>query len=151
MEETSVFEKFELQLDHSAKDFLKETAKWAHFLSILGFIAIAFLVLIAIFAGTFLAAMGNLNPAMGAMGNSMGFIMGGVYFFIAALYFFPVYYLYKFATNTKAAFRDNDSEALTNSFQYLKSHYKFIGVTTVVFLGFYVLILVFAVFGTLLR
>ena len=150
MEETSVFEKFELQLDHSAKDFLRETAKWAYFLSIMGFVAIAFLVLIAIFAGTFLAAMGNMVPGMGAAGGSFGMIMGVVYFFIAALYFFPVYYLFKFATNTKAAFRDNDSEALTNSFSYLKSHYKFIGVTTIVVLGFYVLMLVLAIFGALL-
>jgi hypothetical protein len=150
MEETSVFEKFELQLDQSAKDFLKETAKWAYFLSILGFIAIVFLVVIAIFAGTFLAAMGNLNPAMGAMGNSVGFIMGIVYFLIAVLYFFPVFYLFKFATNTKAAFRDNDSEALTASFSYLKSHYKFIGVTTLVVLGFYVLMLVFVFLAALL-
>lgn len=150
MEETSVFEKFELQLDQSAKDFLRETAKWAYFLSILGFVGIGLLVLIAIFAGTFLAAMGNMVPGMGAMGGSLGLMMGVIYFLIAALYFFPVYYLFKFATNTKAAFRDNDSEALTNSFSYLKSHYKFIGITTLVVLGFYVLLLVLAIFGALL-
>lgn len=150
MEETSVFEKFELQLDQSAKDFLKETAKWAYFLSILGFIMIGFLVLIAVFAGTFLTTMGSMVPAMGAMGGSFGLVMGIVYFFIAALYFFPVYYLFKFATNTKAAFRNNDSEALTNSFSYLKSHYKFIGVCTVVVLGFYALMLVLAIFGAML-
>ncbi|MDR7371931.1 hypothetical protein [Flavobacterium aquidurense] len=151
MEETSVFEKFELQLDYSAKDFLRETAKWAYFLSILGFVAIAFLVVIAVFAGTFLAMMGSMVPGMGAAGGSFGLVFSILYFFIAALYFFPVYYLYKFATNTKAAFRDNDSEALTNSLSYLKSHYKFIGITTLVVLGFYVLLLVLGILGTLLR
>ena len=38
MEENSVFEKFELQFDQTAKDFLRETAKWAYFLSIIGFV-----------------------------------------------------------------------------------------------------------------
>ena len=52
MEETSVFEKFELHLSQSAKDFLRETAKWAYIVSIIGFIGIAFLVLMALFAGT---------------------------------------------------------------------------------------------------
>ena len=48
MEETSAFEKFELQLDSTAKDFVKEIAKWAYFLSIIGFIGIGFLLLIAV-------------------------------------------------------------------------------------------------------
>ncbi|TDW47192.1 hypothetical protein EV144_105210 [Flavobacterium sp. 270] len=151
MEDNSVFENFELQLNQTAKDFLKETAKWAYFLSILGFILIGFLVIIAVFAGTFLASMGSIVPGMGGMGGSFGLVMGILYFGIAALYFFPVYYLFKFASNTKAAFRDNDSEALTNSLGYLKSHYKFIGIMTVVILGFYVLMIVLMFLGALMR
>jgi amino acid transporter len=150
MEETSVFEKFELQLNQSAKDFLKETAKWAYFLAIMGFIGIGFLLIAAIFAGAIFATVGNTVPGMGALGSSFGAIISILYIALGAIYFFPVYYLFKFATNTKAAFRDNDSEALTNSFSYLKSHYKFIGVTTIVVLGFYVLMLVLAIFGALL-
>lgn len=145
MEETSVFEKFELQLDESAKDFLKETAKWAYFLSIIGFIGIGLLVLIAIFAGTFFSLMSNTVPGMAAAGGSFGFMFSIIYLIMALLYFFPVYFLNKFASNAKKAFRDNDSEALTNSFQYLKSHYKFIGILTVILLVLYGVILIFAV------
>lgn len=149
MEETSVFEKFELQLDHAAKDFLKETAKWAYFLSILGYVGIGFLLIIAVFAGTLFSALGaGFGGAIG--GGSFGFIMGFVYFVMAAIYFFPVYYLNKFASNAKRAFRENDSEALTTSLQYLKSHYKFIGIFVVILLSLYGLVLVFAVLGGLL-
>ena len=150
MEETSVFEKFELQLDESAKDFLKETAKWAYFLSIIGYVGIGLLVLIAIFAGTFFSLMSNSVPGMAAAGGSFGFMFSIIYLIMALLYFFPVYYLNKFASNAKKAFRDNDSEALTNSFQYLKSHYKFIGILTVVLLALYGVILIFAVIAGLI-
>lgn len=64
MEENSVFEKFELQLDQSAKDFLKETAKWAYFLSIVGFVGIGLIMLIAVFAGTFSRQWDLLFPVL---------------------------------------------------------------------------------------
>lgn len=150
MEETSVFEKFELQLDSTAKEFLKETAKWAYFLSILGFIGIGFLVLIAVFAGTIFSAMGNSMQGMGMYSGSFGVIMGAVYFIIALLYFFPVYYLFKFSTNAKKAFANNDSESLTESLSYLKSHYKFIGILMIVCLALYALTFVFAIFGAMM-
>lgn len=149
MEETSVFEKFELQLDQTAKDFLKETAKWAYFLSILGFIGIGFMVLIGIFAGTIFSTFGNAMGGMGGFGGTFGALMGFFYVFIAAVYFFPVYYLNKFATNAKRAFRDNDSEALSNSLGYLKSHYKFIGILMLAILALYGLIFVFGILGAL--
>jgi hypothetical protein len=150
MEETSVFEKFELQLDQTAKDFLRETAKWAYFLSIMGYIFIGLLVVVAIFAGSIFASMSSSMPGMGMMAG-MGTVIGGLYFVIAALYFFPIYYLNKFAVNTKKAFRDNDSEALTSSLGYLKSHYKFIGIMTLSVLILYAIIFVFGILGLFLR
>ncbi|AXB55320.1 DUF5362 family protein [Flavobacterium fluviale] len=149
MEEISAFEKFELQLDSTAKDFLKETAKWAYFLSIIGFIGIGFLLLIAVFAGTIFSALGTMQ-GMGGMGASFGAAMGAAYFLMAALYFFPVYYLFKFSSNAKKAFRDNDSAALTESFGYLKSHYKFFGILMIILLSIYALFFVFAILGGLM-
>ncbi|WP_343695536.1 DUF5362 family protein [Flavobacterium sp.] len=147
MEETSVFEKFELHLDSTAKDFLKETVKWAYFIAIIGFVGIAFLVLIAIFAGAIFSTMGSAMPGFG--GGSVGAIFSFIYLLLAGLYFFPVYYLFKFASNGKKAFRENDSEALTSSFSYLKSHYKFIGILMIIMLAFYGLAIVFGALGVL--
>ena len=65
MEEYSEIEEFELQLNESAKGFLKEAAKWAYFLSILGYVGIGFIVLAAIFAGALFAFIGNLSREMG--------------------------------------------------------------------------------------
>lgn len=139
MEDHSITENFEMQLQQTAKDFLKETAKWAYFLSILGFVGIGFIVFAALFASTLFSAMGHMSAPMEGMGASFGVMMSVVYIIIAVLYFFPVYYLNKFASHAKAAVRENNSEKLTVSLQYLKSHYKFIGIMTLVVFSMYLL------------
>jgi hypothetical protein len=140
MEESVTLENFDMKLNVSAKAFLKEAAKWAYFLSILGFIGIGFIVLAALFAGNLFAFMGNMNPEMGKFGSMGGSFITVLYLMLAALYFFPIYYLNKFATNAKIALRDNDSESLSASLEYLKSHYKFIGILTLVILGMYLFV-----------
>lgn len=129
----------------SAKGFLKEAAKWAYFLSILGYIGIGFIVLAAIFAGAIFGTIGAMMPGeiAGKMGSALGIVMAVVYLIIAAIYFFPIYYLNRFASNLKTALRENNSETLANSFEYLKSHYKFIGIFALIILCFYALIIVF--------
>ena len=147
MEEHSITENLEMKLNESAKDFLKETAKWAYFLSILGYVGIGFIVLAGLFADTLFSAMGKMNPAMSSMGSSFGIVMTVIYLLIGALYFFPVYYLNKFASNAKIACATNDSDKLTISFQYLKSHYKFIGIMTLVVFSLYLLMIIGAIIG----
>ncbi|HLF53040.1 DUF5362 family protein [Flavobacterium sp.] len=149
MEENAALENFDMKLNETAKGFLKETAKWAYFLSILGYIGIGFIVVAAVFAGTIFAAMGKMGGGMDGGMHPMGSLGGTfitiLYLVIAVLYFFPVYYLNKFASNMKAAFRDNNTESLTTSFEYLKSHYKFIGILTLVIFAIYALIFVIAI------
>jgi len=147
MEEHSITENLEMKLNESAKDFLKETAKWAYFLSVLGYVGIGFIVLAGLFAGTLFSAMGKMNPAMSSMGSSFGIVMTVIYLLIGAIYFFPVYYLNKFASNAKMACATNDSDKLTISFQYLKSHYKFIGIMTLVVFSLYLLMIIGAIIG----
>lgn len=149
MEEYSEIEEFELRLNESAKGFLKETAKWAYFLSILGYIGISFIVLAAIFAGAVFAFIGNLSREMNNFGAMGGSFISALYLIIAAFYFFPVYYLNKFASNAKIALKDNDSKSLTASFEYLKSHYKFMGIMALIVLSLYALIMMFAVISVL--
>ena len=147
MEEHLITENLEMKLNESAKYFLKETAKWAYFLSILGYVGIGFIVLAGLFAGTLFSAMGKMNPAMSVMGSSFGIVMTVIYLLIGAIYFFPVYYLNKFASNAKMACATNDSDKLTISFQYLKSHYKFIGIMTLVVFSLYLLMIIGAIIG----
>ena len=145
MEETTLQENERLYLSQEAQEFLKETAKWGYFLSILGFIGIGFMVVLALFIGTIFSALnglnGNMNPMMGI---GTGFI-SGMYLVIALLYFFPVYYLFKFSSKMKMAIRSNDTNLINSSFEFLKSHYKFLGILSLVFVVLYGLVILFSI------
>jgi membrane-anchored glycerophosphoryl diester phosphodiesterase (GDPDase) len=145
MEDNSTFNHFEMQLTDKAKDFLREVGKWANFLSILGFIYLALMVIFAFVVG----ATGSttlMNPGGNPGIEQVSPVFMTVIILIAiVIMFFPIYYLNKFAVNLKRAYRENSTEYLTNSFEYLKSHYKFVGIMTIVFLSFYVLMLIVVV------
>ena len=126
---------YDLTVSDEIRDFLSETSKWAKFLSIVGFIFIGlffFLSMVITFVG------GSMGSAMSEEfgGLSTG-IIGIFYIFFTVIYFFPIYYLYKFAVNTKSALNDDDQEYLTDAFDYLKRHYKFMGILTIIALSIY--------------
>ena len=132
------------ELTETGLAFLKEIAKWGYFLSIIGFIGIGFIVLIAIFAGSISGMMMNSMP---------GFVSGSfitvMYLVTAFLYFFPVYYLFRFSRGMLKAISNNSAEELTNALEFLKSHYKFIGILTIILLGVYALMFFFGLLGVL--
>jgi hypothetical protein len=55
------------------------------------------------------------------------------------IYIFPLYYLYQFSVKLKKAVTSKDDEVLANAFEMLKSHYKFVGVFTIIMLSIYIL------------
>ncbi|WP_430409613.1 hypothetical protein [Kordia sp.] len=143
-QDNSVFDNFELRLNENSKKFLRETAKWAFILSILGFILTGLFLLIAIFFIVMYAALNSNTNPFGARGMSVEFV-SIVYFVLAILYFFPVMYLYRFSRRMKAALAEKNTSDLTAAFKSLKSHYKFIGITVLSVIGLYALIFVFAI------
>lgn len=137
MEQNSETHLFDLQVDHQASAYLGETARWARFLAIVGFIFCAFFVLIAIFAGSlFAGAFGRLG-GIGGMGAIGGVMLSFFYFALAVLCFFPCLYLYHFASKMQIALRNNVQEELNQSFRSLKSCYRFLGILMIILLGFY--------------
>ncbi|MEI9920948.1 MAG: hypothetical protein WDO14_19455 [Bacteroidota bacterium] len=119
--------------------YLKETGGWARFLSILGFVFVGLILIMAFFIGGIMSAAG-----MGSQFAGFEVVFGVIYIAGAALYFFPILYLFRFASSAIEAVKQNDQAALTTSLKNLKSHYKFIGILTAIVLGFYVLALVIA-------
>ena len=133
----------QLTLNSQSKSFLKETAKWSSFLAILGFIGIGLMVLLGLFAGAIFSAI----PEAQEMPFDFGTSMTVVYLLLALIYFFPVMYLYKFAKRMKLALATKNDENLAAAFESLKSHYKFIGVFTIIMMSLYVLLIVVSLFG----
>jgi len=128
-----------LGIDLLSEDFLRNAAKWGKFLAIMGFIMIAMIVIFAFFAGSLI---GKVMSGMG--GNGAAGLMGGGFFTafylpLAILYFFPVLYLYRFSVKMQDGLRTRDQQLVTESFRNLKSLFKFMGILTVIILGFYAL------------
>jgi hypothetical protein len=131
-----------------------ETAKWSKFLSIIGFIFVGFMSIIGIlmlfsFGGTLFSNAVGLNNIPGFPAGMIS-LVGIIYFGIALLYFFPVYYLFIFARKTKNAILSNDNQMLAEGFSKLKSHYKFVGILTLIIVVFYAISILIGIFSLLL-
>ena len=132
-----------LIIDWRSKEFLKETAKWTKFLAILGFVGIGLMVLgslVMLFAPSSLMSNGDF-PFGGKI------FMMLLYLAFAVLYYFPISYLYQFSENTKKAIENNDNNAIRDAFEFLKSHYKFMGILTIILLSFYAIIIFIGIIG----
>ena len=135
-------------LTNEIRSYLSETAKWANFLAIVGFIGLGFMVLAGLFMGVAFTAMAGDIPEA-----AMPFppiLFSGIYILMAAVLFFPVLYMYRFAKHMKTALAADDQVALTDSFMNLKAAYKFYGVLTIVLLGIYALAFVGGIFAAAL-
>ena len=132
-----------LTLTNAAKGYLNETAKWCKFLAILGFIGVGFLLLGSFFIGTAYNSM----PVAATMPFDLGVVITIVYIISLLIYIFPLYYLYQFSTQMKMAILKKEDAVLAKSFEMLKSHFKFIGVFTIILLSFYLLALILSLFG----
>lgn len=119
--------------------YLNSTRKWTTFFSVLGFIFIGLFVCMSLFL---MFAFSSVYRGM------MPFpvqLIGMVYLLIAVIYFFPVYYLLKFSNHMNKALKQNDSGSLDLSLKNLKSHYKFMGIFTIVGLSIYILSILFII------
>ncbi|MDF1549987.1 MAG: DUF5362 family protein [Bacteroidales bacterium] len=121
-----------IKLSERSIEALSETRKWAHFLSILGFIGIGLMVIFGI--------IGGIAGTMSAFGG--GALIALVYIILAGLYSIPVYYLFMFSSELRDAIENSQTYSLDSAFEFLKSHYKFIGIFTIVILSLYLLIFI---------
>ena len=141
-----------LQIDPTSSLYLRETAKWAKFLSIVGFIMCGILVVLAFFIGKI---MSSLSP-LGDIGDSTTYASSSVfsgafltilYILIALIYLMPCLYLYRFAEKMQIALTSSDQVFLTSSFSNLKSLFKFMGILMIIMLCVYGLVILIAIFS----
>ena len=142
---------FELQVDHEASIYLKEAARWAKFLAILGFIGCGLVVLFGLFAGSIFARLYSRAGMDGAMVSGYGAGYAIFYILMALLYFFPCLYTYNFGSKMQVALRSNDQTQLNQSFKNMKSCYRFMGILTIIWLGLVAIGILFAIIGLAFR
>lgn len=124
-----------LEISSLSRDYLKETAGWAKFLAICGFVFLGLFVLAAL---SIEVIIGAYMPEEVASEFPTG-MLSAIYIFFAGLYFLPMLYLFRFATKMKSAIQYKAQDQLDDAFANIKSHYKFIGILMIIILGFYAL------------
>ncbi|MBS1771714.1 MAG: hypothetical protein JST82_02550 [Bacteroidetes bacterium] len=129
--------KQELLLDETGKALLLETARWAKFLSIIGFIFIFFYLMGGI---AFVNAIVT-SPESSTVLKGIG-ITGVVclYALIGFIAIYPLYALFAFASKTKKAIKNIDTMTLNSALRMHKNYYLYNGILTIIFIGLYALV-----------
>ncbi len=127
-----------VHVSEASVKYLFETAKWAKFLAIVGFISLALLILIGLITSLLL---GNIMEEMAPEIASFGFI-GLFYIILAAIFVFPTWYLYQFSIKMIRALSGAGQVEFENALLNQKSLFKFMGIYTIVMLALYVLLFV---------
>lgn len=138
---------YDLQISPSSQAFLRETAKWGKFLSIIGFVMCGLIAVGAFFAPRIYSRLYALNDLPASAAAITSIVVTVIYFLFAILLLIPCLYLNKFATKMQMALNNATQEYFDDSFKNLKSLFKFYGIFTIVILSFYVLVFVFAMLG----
>jgi hypothetical protein len=126
-------------LSFVAIDYLLKAAKWAKFLSIVGFIVAGILAIVALFVGTLFSALSKLSPAASLMPAAAGISVTIIYLFIAAVIFVLHLFLFQFASRTQMAILSKNSALMEGGMHRLQSYFKMLGIIMILYLAFVVL------------
>ena len=139
--ETQDLNIFENGLDERSKAYLLETTRWTKFLAILGFIAIGFILLVAI------GMLGGADSTYSSAGlfATLGRVGFFIYFLvISVVYFFPAYFLMKFSNSMKSGIQTNNVENITEGFRHQKNLFKYMGILAIIAIALVLVVFIFA-------
>lgn len=128
------------QLTTESISYLLKAAKWGKFLAILGFIICGLLIVGGIMMSFVLNIVSDEMVPL-----NMPFppvILSVIYILIAGVYLIPVIFLNSFSNNAIKAANLPSTENMTTSIKNLKNLFVFVGVSTVVILALYTIILI---------
>ena len=140
----------QLHISPSIQNALIETTKWSKFLAIIGFIGLAFLLILALVIPAVGSAV-KTTQTMNGLGSSSTtavspVVLSVVYLILVVLYFFPLRSLYRFSTKTRNSMINGYQGDFENGIDELRKHYKLVGIYTIIVLSFYLLVFLIAIF-----
>lgn len=147
MEENTAL--FSLSIDPATKAQLSETATWARFLAVAGFVFLLLVVFFGLYSTLVISRyedVFNGYPGRRGIMDSIGVGVAAMYVIVSIVAFFPLLFMFRFANQMQRALSFNNQALLNASFQNLKIYFRYLGVVTVIFL---VLMLLFMLVGLL--
>lgn len=138
-----------LEITDRIQAILAQTAKWARFLSVTGFIMTGLMLLFALLLPLYFnpSRFGGVGELSGQSFSVMGMRINIT--IIAGLLLFPCLFLFRFARNMNEALQTDSQDALEGAFSHLKSTFKFYGILVIITLALYLLALVVVIINAL--
>jgi hypothetical protein len=133
---------FSFEIDESVNNTFHEMTRWTKFLAILGFVFLGLMVVGGLAVAVYLSNM-NLGRQFDNMGGSIGIAL--LYILISLVYFYPTYALLKYSTSMKQALAMRDKTKFSAAITYLKNMFKYIGITMILFLALYGVIIIISI------
>lgn len=128
------------QLTTESVSYILKAAKWSKFLAILGFIISGLLIVGGILMSFVLNSLTEeLVPLNMPISPK---ILSFFYIILAGIYLIPVIFLNSFSNNAIKAVNRPSTENMTVSLKNLKNLFVFVGISTIVLLAFYTIILI---------
>lgn len=145
IQQEEIFET-DLQLDMESRTYLKEAAKWARFLGILGFIGTGFILL------TMLTVLYSSSQAFNVLGSSaaglasMGMgVMLFIYLVLAVISFLVALFTYRFGQRTYRALLNDTQVDLRSGMSNLRLIFRTYGIIAVIYLSIIALAIIFSI------
>lgn len=129
-----------LRLNQDAMAHLEKARKWTLFLSVMGLIFIALMLLTP-----FMFLRNFSMPEMPAFGTPMLALIPLLIF--AVIYFFPFWYLLQFSRLSKFALETRDENTLARALHFLRLHYQYMGVLVIIGAVIYALAIMGMIIG----
>lgn len=135
----------ELNLNSAAKDYLRQTAKWAKFLAIMSIVFAVLIIVMGLAFGSIMNYFMALSPTAGMNGAGAGYpqaastMMAVIYGILGLVMLYPGIRLFQFATQSKNALDSNDNLGIEIGLKRLRSVFRFYGIFTIIMLVFYAL------------
>ena len=128
------------QLTPESVSYLLKSAKWAKFLAILGFIVTGLMIVAGIMMSFVLNMVSDEMIPLNMPFSPK--ILSIIYVIIAGIFIIPVIFLNSFSNNALKAVNLSSTEQMTASIRNLKNLFVFVGISTIVILALYTLILI---------
>lgn len=133
-------------ITHKVLSMLRQTQPWVRFLSVLGFICSALMMLVG------LLGFGTMTLAGADAGPASRFLLL-VYIPVGVLYFFPSFFLFRYASRINALWTTRSVRQLEDALEAQKSFWKFVGILAAVVIALYLagIVLVFVLAAARVR
>ncbi|MBC6111331.1 DUF5362 family protein [Pedobacter fastidiosus] len=139
--EQDVPQEVKLVVTEEMRSYIYEITKWSRFLSIIGFILSALLILGSLSIGAAIGANPAMLKQLGPLAGIGGIGLTIMYLVIALIYFYPSLLLFRFSNKGKHAVLYGEQESLNEAMLNMKSLFKFWGILTIVIIILYFLLI----------